>query len=247
MLSRGLIVLLLVLNLGVALWWSAQPPADAAPPSARIDGVPLLLLPGEDATTAAATAVAPDAEADAQAETRTGTRTDAASPAPAPLDALPPARIAGSGSGLCYAFGPLEAGTAQPPALAHAHGPVRLRGGDQPAANARRWRVVMPPLADAEAAAAMQQRLRAAGFDDQVLVRNPPEANSIALGLFGSREAALRQRQTLADAGFAAQVHPSGGDIHPALAFELRQGADPDQVRVALGLLRAQPLDCSEL
>lgn len=237
MLTRALIVLLVVLNLGIASWWWWQPVRQPAPVDARVPGVPLLQLPAESTSSGAPSA-----------SRATPAVVEAASVADAPAVPLAPALpLAGNGSGQCYAFGPLQADAPQPGALAHAHGPVRFQPAPEPAAPPRGWRVVMPPQAGAEAAMAMQQRLRAAGFSDQVLVRNPPEANSIALGLFGTREAAQRHRQRLADAGFRAQVHPAGGEIRPALAFELRQGADPDQVRVALGLLRAQPLDCNQL
>ncbi|MDO5505845.1 MAG: SPOR domain-containing protein [Pseudoxanthomonas suwonensis] len=237
MLIRALIVLLAVLNLGIALWWWWRPmPVDEALP-AQIDGVPLLQLPGESVD---AVPVPPPASA----------RTTP-SPGPAvsarPVDAPSPSVVDSRGSGLCHAFGPVDAEAGQPGAQAFAHGRIHVQPAPAASVPPRGWRVVMPPQADLEAALALQQTLRGAGFSDQVLVRNPPETNSIALGLFGSREAALRHRQRLAAAGFRAQVHPTGSDIRPALAFELREGVDPEQVRIGLRMLRTQPVDCDTL
>ena len=229
MLTRALIVLLLVLNLGVALWWwwREPPSAPAAPPQPA--GVPLLELP----------AVVRE-------------------PRPAPIDLPEAAQAAASGeareplaatagSGQCFAFGPFEQPPAPAQASAIAHGPVRLQPLPADAAPPRGWRVVIPPQPDAEAASALQQRLREAGFNDQLLVRNPPEAGSIALGSFGNRETALRHRERLAEAGFPAQLQPTGNEIRPALAFELRAGIEPDAARASLQVLRAQALDCATL
>lgn len=54
MLPRALLVLLVVLNLGVAAWWLARPAAGAFPPPATPEGVPRLQLVGEAAQPARA-------------------------------------------------------------------------------------------------------------------------------------------------------------------------------------------------
>lgn len=59
MLIRALIVLLLVLNLGVAAWWLTRPPLPAEAPPALPAGVARLQLVGEDAPAAVAVAAAP--------------------------------------------------------------------------------------------------------------------------------------------------------------------------------------------
>lgn len=266
MFTRALIVLLLVLNLGIALWWWLAPAPTTPPAPAQLADVPLLRLPGE-AQSAMPGAIAPPAAevppaavvgASTQPSVADGSVT-ASEPAQvasvegagAPsveMASTPPAVAAsGTGSGTCYAFGPLSQAPTQAVLARYAHGPVQRqpRPDDLPAP--RGWRVVMPPLPDADAAVAMQQRLRDAGFNDQLLVRNPPEPLTIALGLFGTREAAERHRAALAAAGFQAQLHPSGNDIRPALAFELRAGVDADAARVGLHALRVQALDCASL
>lgn len=150
-----------------------------------------------------------------------------------------------AGSGLCAAFGPLAAGVDEAAAARFAAGPVRRITAEASAPGG--WRVVTPPLPDAAAARALQQRLAAAGFSDQVLATRPEEANTIALGRFATRDAALRHQQALAGRGFAAQVHPAGAAMPAALLFELAPGATIAEARLGLRAVRAEPRPCTGL
>ena len=62
----------------------------------------------------------------------------------------------------------------------------------------------MVPMMAAEAEAAVT-RIAEAGFSDYLLVREGSEANGIALGRYGTREAAQRRTAALQAAGFAAR------------------------------------------
>lgn len=150
MIIRAAIVLLLILNLGVAAWW---------------------WLHREPATEAVPTAVAPRLQLLAEAATVNATTAAAA-----------PVRNA-------------QAATPMPPASA----PATCAGPD---AGADGWRVVLPPLANADAAQAMAARIRAAGFSDYLVMGDGADANAIALGRYGTREAAQRRVDALQAAGF---------------------------------------------
>lgn len=214
MMSRSLIVLLVTLNVGVALWWMLQgAPATPTPPLTLPGGVPGLRL---------------QTEADVGAKP-----VAAAHPVFQPV-----------GSGLCYAFGPLLENADPPDVQKFAVGVPRLT--PRPAEPMpKAWRVVMPPTA--EPVAQTQQRLIAAGFTDLLPVTKGEESGTIALGRFGSREAAIRHQTALAEKGFPAQVQPADGSVQPSVTFQLLQGANADQVRVELQVLRAEPVDCVSL
>lgn len=155
MLVRSLIVLLVVLNLGVAAWWLLHAtPAEA--PLLQSAGVPRLQLREE---------VAPR-------------RAPAAARQPAAA-AVPPATAAAA------------------PATTTA-----CIGEDAGAAG---WRVYLPPQESAAGAQAAAKRIADAGFSDYLVVREGSEANSVALGRYGTREAAQRRSAALQAAGFATR------------------------------------------
>lgn len=227
MLMRSLIVLLVMLNLGVALWQGFAAPAVPKPePVTLPPGTPGLQVVGEAAPRAASPA--------------------AASPAPnSPATAAAPAPVI-AGSGQCFAFGPVDSVPGAQALSGLAVGTPRHT--PRPAEPApRAWRVVSPPQADGVAAKALQQRLIAAGFTDQILLSQGEEAHTIALGRFGQRANAQRHQATLAEKGFPTQVQPADSVVEPSIAFELADGVTPDQVRHRLQLLRASPVDCAGL
>ncbi len=151
MLIRSLVVLLVVLNLGVAAWWVLHD-TPAETPVLQPAGVPRLQLREELAA-----------------------RRDAATNLPAPVRAPATRR----------------------PAQATA-----CTGEDAGAAG---WRVYLPPLASADAAEQAADRIADAGFTDYLVIRDGSEANSVALGRYGTREAAQRRLAGLQAAGFAAR------------------------------------------
>ena len=154
MLIRATIVLLVVLNLGVAAWWLWHD-APVATPAWQAAGVPRLQLLGEVP--------------------------QAASPPPARPRAAPtPTRTPARAAATTTACTGAEAGAAG-------------------------WRVDLPPLASAAEAEATAARIAAAGFADYLVLREGGQANAIALGRYGTREAAQRRMAALQAAGFAAR------------------------------------------
>lgn len=79
---------------------------------------------------------------------------------------------------------------------------VACEGEAGPAAG---WRVYLPRLPTAEAAQATAARIADAGFSDYLVVRDGDDANTIALGRYGSEPAARRRAASLRAAGFPAR------------------------------------------
>lgn len=67
------------------------------------------------------------------------------------------------------------------------------------------WRVYLPPAADLATAEAVARRIAAAGFSDYLVLREGPDANGIALGMFSSEAGAQRRSAALRAQGFAAR------------------------------------------
>jgi hypothetical protein len=210
MLLRALLLLLVVLNIGVAAWWIARPmPPPRTAPDTPV-GVPGLQLLSE-----------------------------------VPADALPDPEPV-----LCLRLGPyaedderLAEARTQLEAVVLSARIVTERGGPP-----TRWRVMLPPTPD-EDADALVDRLAAAGFDDVQPVRDGPEAGSIALGMFAGEAAANSHGDRLVAAGFAAQVHPDGGDrdwLVVGLDAAQAVDVDADALRSQAGALQAGAVDCDE-
>ena len=75
-------------------------------------------------------------------------------------------------------------------------------GGTGPASG---WRVWLPRLPTAEAAQATAARIGEAGFSDYLVVRDGADADTIALGRYGSEQAAQRRTAALRASGFPAR------------------------------------------
>lgn len=248
---RALIVLLVILNLGVALWWVTRteppPPSDPALPA----GVELLRLPGEDApATPAAPPVAAEAAtgdaADAAAGDGAGAAGVAASSAPpaaAPPDppAVAPER--------CLRLGPFDDAAAAG-AAADAVRAAVLRQAVRTLPEATRgWDVRMAALPNRTAAEAMAGRLGAAGFHDHYLLSPDEDGRvDIALGRFSTEEGAQRHRRALQEAGFDAVAQPVGdAGVRHWLHVAVAQAADADALRRMAGAARASRVDCATL
>lgn len=211
MLVRALIVLFSILNLGAAAWWIAHDPPPPPAPVQTPPGVSRLQLVAEGAKPAPSAAPAPAAPAQEEATT-----------VAAPVNDItaPPAQQ-------CFSFGPFASKDAGTAAAAKLRPLVQtLATRERPAAaSARSWRVYLPPLPSPEQAQAVAERIGAAGFNDLLVVRDGAEANSIALGRYGSEEAAKKRSDALIAAGFAAQIEPLG-EPAPATAIWLDVVAD---------------------
>ena len=228
MLMRALIVLLLVLNAGVAAWWWLAPaPAPAAEP-AHPAGVLRLRLVSEARPAAPVASPAPPVASEG---------VPAAAPAAMPVAAVVATQ--------CVRLGPFpetaaaEAARARLPAGV-ASVRVRAQGASRGA-----WTVVMPPQADAAAAQALAQRIEAAGFRDYYVIRGGASANGIALGRFGGAEAARRHQASLQAAGFAAQVQGPAGATY-WLDVDAGGGFDAPSAGRAVGATQVLPRACPQ-
>lgn len=180
MLQRAAIVLLAVLNLGAAAWWMLHAPAPAATPVEAPVGAARLRLVSE--STPAAQAVA----AQASAARAPATQALASQAGATPADAAPAASLPAPSA-------------SQPAASAAASA---CEGGAGPASG---WRVWLPRLPSADAAQAAAARIGESGFSDYLVVRDGADANTIALGRYGSEQAAQRRTAALRAAGFPAR------------------------------------------
>lgn len=240
---RAAIVFLLVLNLGVAAWWLAG--GNAVPPDApdtSADVAPRLRLAAE-AAPAASAASAPPIASTAPPADPTPAPTQVATPGPSSVAPLPaPSPEAAQ----CLRFGPFASTTARDaarPRLAAASTVLVPR--EAPARPARGWKVSIPPFGERDEAVAMAERLRAAGVSDLYVMNDGVDANSVALGRYGSEEAARRREADLRAKGFPAQATPLG---NPApqwwLDAELARGIDPGPL---VRLAPARMIDCASL
>jgi cell division septation protein DedD len=194
---RASLVLLVVLNLGVALWWglrSDAPPAPAEEPPSGIARLQLLSERPDPRPTAPAVAASTETSA-----------------APAALSATPATPAAAATPERCFSAGPF-ADTASLDAARAALTPMasRLRSREIRENGGRGWRVYLPAAADRATADASAQRLRAAGFTDLVVVGDGAEANSVALGRFSTEARARAHAAALNAAGFAARAEALG-------------------------------------
>lgn len=221
---RALILLLVVLNLGVAAWWAWHPAdrvVEAPEPASGIARLQLLSERGDRPS-----AAAPDVA-------------EAAEPAPAP--APTPATAA-----TCLRVGPFtDAAAAQVAVTALQPVATGLRARERSVGTGRGWNVGIAPQADRAAADALAERLRAAGFSDLVIVGEGDGANGIALGRFSNEERARKHEADLKAAGFAAVATPVG-EARVEHWVEGRLGADATlaDARRRAGAVPLQASEC---
>ncbi|TKR29615.1 SPOR domain-containing protein [Luteimonas gilva] len=227
MFARALIVLLIAINLGVAMWWLLRPDVVAPAAAATPPGVPRLQLLSEAKPLAAS--------APAQA-------------APVAAAQTPPPPAAPN---QCFSLGPFADAAAMRAAETRLRPQVvRLRAREAAAAPARAYSVVLPPFASRELAQAATEKIKAAGFDDYLLINTGDDANGIALGRYGSQDTAQRRQAALRAAGFDAQIRPVGeaAAAGPSwLDIEARADADRARLRQAAGAAQSPALDCARL
>jgi hypothetical protein len=220
MLTRASIVLLVVLNLGVASWWALRP-APAAPGATSVSNAPALRLLGEVPVRARVEPIASIA-------------------APATQATVPgPTAVAH-----CVTFGPFNDAAA----LAHAtdwlQPQVRKLQVREASAGSRGWRVWLPPLADRDTAQATATRIAAAGFSDYYIVPTGDEANSIALGRYGNAQAAQQHAAALQAAGFEARAEALGATVH-WIDVEAAATLDPAVARAQTRAPQSRMLECA--
>lgn len=245
MLARALIVLLVVLNLGVAAWWMARD--EAAPAAAAVElpaGVARLQLLRETAR------VAPAPHEMPPASKATAPAADLSVAATVPVaTATATAAAAAAAATHCYALGPFsDAGKIAAARRQLQPRVARLHVREVSSGKRRDWRVWLPPQADRAAAQALVERITAAGFTDYYIVAAGEEANSISLGLYGSEASARRREAALQAAGFANVRAEAMGDATPTTTWLDVASAAPlaagDGQALGTGV---QPIDCGTL
>ena len=226
MLLRAAIVFLLVLNIGIAAWWlsggNAAPGPAAAPAPANVPG---LRLVSEIPAPKPVAVPAPDLVAVAPV-------------AQAPVES--------AGNAQCLRFGPFADGVARDTAraaLSSAGVPAVPR--DTAARSGRGWKVHVPSFATREEAKAMGERIKAAGISDWYVMNEGGDANSIALGRYGSEEAARRREAELKAKGIPAQAEPLG-DTAAQAWLDVRLPADANRPALA-AIAPSKPVDCASL
>ncbi|MBT2767578.1 SPOR domain-containing protein [Stenotrophomonas sp. ISL-67] len=264
MLTRALIVVLAILNVGVALWWMLRgepAPVSAEAPPTGVASLQLLDTP-KAAVPAAAPTAATTALADATPEPKptvppvapaVGRPTDtpptpanttpaAAPPTPAPTAPATPAAL------VCVSLGPFADRDTAMAAQAKAGGLVqrsRLREVPKPGASST-YRVMMPAAASREEAQATVKRIAAAGISDYYIMAQGEDANAIALGQYRNREGAERRMTALAAAGFNARlVGGSEGAEQWWVDAALADKASPAAARQRSGATQQRSLECA--
>lgn len=250
MTMRALIVLLAVLNLGVAAWWLFRPEpapvaAEAAPPAvARLQlaserpdlrPAPAPQIPAADPPPARPPDPAPDPAPGDNAAV------EAATAEPATTEATAAER--------CLRLGPFaDAAALDAARAALAPRALRLRPREERAGGGRGWRVHLPAAADRATADATAERLRAAGFSDLLVVADGAEANSIALGRFTSEARAQAHASALQAAGFAARAEALG-EVRTTRWLDLALAADTDLAALqrTVPAARSRSIDCAGL
>lgn len=228
MLARALIVLLVAINIGVAMWWMLRAEPSAPSAYAQPPGVPRLQLLSE-----AKPLAAPPAPA-----------------APSPPPPSPVAETQPAAPNLCFSLGPFATAEALRDAAARVRPQVLLvRTRETPAKTPTGYTVLLPPLASRELAQAAAEKIKAAGFDDYLLINEGDDTNGIALGRYGSQESAQRRQAALRAAGFPAELRPIGVPAaSPAwLDIEARAGLDAAKLRTETGAAQSPTLDCARL
>ncbi len=225
---RALIVLLAVLNLGVAAWWLLRTDAAPAPVENAPSGIARLQLVSERPGARPAPAVQNTAPAPKPVAAATETQPPVA-----------PER--------CISIGPFADAAALVTAeTALRPSALRLRTRETREGGGRGWRVYLPAAADRDAANVTADKLKAAGFTDLLVVGDGAEANSIALGRFSGEPRAQQHAEALRAAGFAAKAEPLG-EARTLRWIDLAVAADFDLAgaRRASGATQSRTVDCA--
>jgi hypothetical protein len=227
MLTRALIVLLVVQNLGVAAWWVSRPAALPPAPPQQPQGVAQLQLESEAPPRVATVAV----------------------PAQTAVEQTPPAPTETPSQ--CFSLGPFADEAKAKTAIEKLRADITQSHMREVAgvASSGSYTVFLPPAENLAAAQALAQRIATAGFNDFRVVSEGDSANSIALGLYRNRDGAQRRQKALQAAGFPAQLR-TAGEATPSqwwADIAAKKGMSATQARSKSGAARTQTLDCAAL
>lgn len=263
MLTRFLIVVLAVLNVGVALWWmTPRTPAEPAPvlPETGVATLELLPSPAPAKAEVSETPVASSAakmEAEPPVVVASAPATAAAPVTPATAAPTTPAAPASASAPAakpeaeqCLSLGPFtDQAKAQSAIAGLGADALRPRLREVPGKPASSYRVFIPPAASREEAQATAKRIVEAGFSDYFIVSQGAEANAVALGQYRNREGAQRRLSALEAAGFPAKLAPNGNETPSSWWLDLtaRAGVLPATLQQRAGAAQQQSLDCARL
>ena len=233
MFVRALIVLLVALNLGVAAWWALQSEPVPTLPVSQPPGIPRLQLLRESQSPVPRSAPTQITEVPA-----TGPSPAVAATLPA---SAPPANTR------CFTLGPFADDATLRAAVTRLQPQVtNLRTRVVTATPARGYNVVLPPLATRELAQVTAARIVAAGFSDLLVINEGRDTNGIALGRYGSQQAAASHQAALQAAGFAVQLRPIGGGTAAQwLDVQVGEGFDIAAARTRSGASQQNTIDCT--
>lgn len=223
MLIRAVIVLLLILNIGIAAWWLARP------------------SPKDGATASAAATLSPDIPRLLLADEAPAAR--AADPAQAPTSA---SQAATTTARFCGSYGPFASAEEAAQArqrLQPAAARVAVRAQEGPPY--RGWKVWLPPFEEMDEVEAVSARVAEAGFKDQFIVREGRDARSLALGRFGAQAPARQHADKLVAAGFPARADPIGSGAIGYWLDVTAAAADPQRLSDLPGATEARQVDCA--
>ncbi|MCL7715337.1 SPOR domain-containing protein [Stenotrophomonas mori] len=241
MVIRFLIVVLVILNAGVALWWWMPRTPPATVPAAEDAGVATLELVSPETLPHRSIAdPAPATDAAAVPEVQ--------APVPAiaaPAATAPPVQV----SERCASLGPFESRQrAEAAAAALGAQAVRTRVREVASKAAPNYRVYIPPAADRDAAQAMAKRIVDAGFSDYFIVAQGEDAHAVALGQYRNREGAERRLAALTAAGFPARIARNPGEGDASWWLDVAHaGQTAAELQRRSGAAQRQSLDCARL
>jgi hypothetical protein len=220
MLARALVLSLLLMNLGVAVWWWLRPaPVESRPPASE-PGVPTLALLSE-VESAGLIADAPE---------RVGT--------PDPVGGNPGQR--------CLRIGPFLTQADLRRAIGALTPAVdRIQFRESRVLTNRGFWVYLPAQETREAALATARELSARGLRDYYVVTAGDRENTISLGLFRDRPNAETRQRDVQGLGFAPQLQERQEET-PNYWIELAAAQDLDW-RARLGGyagVDAQTIEC---
>jgi hypothetical protein len=212
MLSRIVVLLLLVMNLGVGLWWWLRPLPPEPQITATDPGVPALQLLSEKALAAQR----PPDEAESVG---------------------PPKPLAAPEQRVCLQLGPWVTQVDMRRALNVLTPAVnRIQFRETREVIRRGYRVFLASPGSREQALAVARQLSARGLTDYYVVTAGGEQNSISLGLFRDENNANARLRQVRSQGFDAQLEPRNDEL-PQYWLDIDVDREQDW-RVLLGRQR---------
>ena len=180
MLLRALILLLLCMNVGVAVWWASHREPVAAVVPATDKNVPSLVLLGEAERKPVA---------------------DAAELSEAPAELSPDA--------VCLSIGPFSTPAQLRMAMDLMLPRVeRIQFREVPAVSLRGYRVYLPPAANRAEALQTARALSAKGIADYYVITAGDDKDTVSLGIFRELENATQRREAVAALGYSPVIEP---------------------------------------